>query len=255
MTVTASLAVVAKRPRTSILDRPTLMKLAATEYDQFALMLSTLDADDWTRPTECPGWDVRAMASHVLGMAEMAASIREGIRQQTAAKKRGGIFIDALTALQVEQRIEMTPDDVARRFTVVGPKAAKARKRVPGLVRNHKLPMPQLVGDATEDWKIGFLVDTILTRDTWMHRIDISRAVGRPLEITAGHDGVLVADVVAEWAGRHGKPCVLVLTGTAGGRWSFGIGGPTIELDAIEFARTVSGREPTTEVLDTLVPF
>jgi uncharacterized protein (TIGR03083 family) len=255
MTTTTSPAVTAKRPRRSILDRPTLMSLAATEYDQFALMLSRLDAVEWTRATECPGWDVRAMASHVLGMAEMAASIREGLRQQMAAKKRGGIFIDALTALQVEQRTDLTPDDVTRRFEVVGPRAAKARKRVPGLVRNRKLPMPQLVGDAMEDWTIGFLVDTILTRDTWMHRVDISRAVGRPLEISAGHDGVLVADVVAEWAGRHGKPCELTLTGAAGGRWSFGAGGPTVELDAIELARTVSGREPTTEVLNTLVPF
>ena len=255
MTTTASPAAVKSTPRTSILDRPTLMGLAATEYDRFAVMLSKLDVDDWARATECPGWDVRAMASHVLGMAEMAASIREGIRQQMAAKKRGGVFIDALTAVQVDERTDMTPDDVTRRFTVVGPKAARARRRVPGLVRNRKLPMPQMVGTTMEDWTIGFLVDTILTRDTWMHRVDISRAVGRPLEITVGHDGVLVADVVAEWAGRHGKPCELVLTRAAGGRWNFGANGPTIELDAIEFARTVSGREPTTEVLDTLVPF
>lgn len=40
-----------------------------------------------------------------------------------------------------------------------------------------------------------------------MHRIDISRATGRPLTLTADHDGVLVADVVHEWAGRHGTPC------------------------------------------------
>ena len=42
-------------------------------------MLLDLDTEDWLRPTECLGWDVRAMVGHVLGMAEMAASIREGI--------------------------------------------------------------------------------------------------------------------------------------------------------------------------------
>ena len=38
----------------------------------------------------------------------------------------------------------------------------------------------------------------ILTRDTWMHRVDISRATGRDLVLTAEHDGRIVADVVDE---------------------------------------------------------
>jgi hypothetical protein len=99
------------------------------------------------------------------------------------------------------------------------------------------------------------LVDTILTRDPWMHRIDISRALQRPYEPTADHDGVLVADIVTEWAGRHGKPCELTLTGAAGGHWSFGAGGEAIELDAIEFVRTVSGRETGDGLLAIAVPF
>lgn len=50
-----------------------------------------------------------------------------------------------------------------------------------------------------------------------MHRIDIARATGAPLRLSAGHDGVIVADVVGEWAGRHGQPCTLTLTGPADG--------------------------------------
>ena len=78
-----------------------------------------------------------------------------------------------------------------------------------------------------ERWRYGFLVDTIFTRDTWMHRLDISRATGRPMELTAGHDGRLVADVVTEWARRHGQPFALTLTGTAGGQWRSGRLGST----------------------------
>ena len=44
-----------------------------------------------------------------------------------------------------------------------------------------------------EAWTFGFLFETILTRDTWMHRIDSAEATGRSLELTADHDGVLVA--------------------------------------------------------------
>ena len=255
MTETARSADTGIRPRTSTLDRATLMRLAATEYDRFAAMLLGLGTEDWARPTECPGWDVRAMASHVLGMAEMAASIREGSRQQKAAKKRGGVFIDALTAVQVDERADMTPRQVTDRFQAVGPRAARARRRTPGLIRRRRMPVTQSVGGQLESWTLGYLIDTILTRDTWMHRIDITRATGRPPNLTTGHDAVLVADVADEWAARHGRPCHLHLTGAAGGSWTFGAGGPAVDLDAIDFCRTLSGREPGTDLLTTAVPF
>jgi hypothetical protein len=103
-------------------------------------------------------------------------------------------------------------------------------------------------------WTFGYLVETILTRDPWMH-IDLADATGQPLELTADHDGVLVADVAAEWAARHGEPCALTLTGPAGGSWSFGPHGPHLELDAIDFCRRVSGRAPAEGLLATQVPF
>ena len=73
-----------------------------------------------------------------------------------------------------------------------------------------------------ERWVFGFMIDTVLTRDCWMHRMDTAIATGREPVLTADHDGVLVADIVAEWAGRHGEPCTLTLDGPAGGRWSSG---------------------------------
>jgi uncharacterized protein (TIGR03083 family) len=255
MTRTNALADPPTAARASTLDRPTLMRLAASEYGRFATVLTGLDAKDWVRPTECAGWDVRAMAGHVLGMADMAASIREGRRQQKQAVKRGGVFIDALTALQVQERAELTPLQVSERFQAVGPRAARARRRTPALIRRRKMPVQQAVGGQLETWSLGYLIDTILTRDPWMHRIDISRATGRTLVLSADHDGVLVGDVVTEWAARHRAPCRLKLTGAAGGSWTFGEGGPSIELDAIEFCRTVSRREPGIGLLATEVPF
>jgi len=88
-----------KHARRSTMDRSTLMRLAATEYDRVIALLADLTDDEWTQPTECPGWDVRAMATHVLGMAEMAETTRENVRQQLAARKRSGTGVDALTAL------------------------------------------------------------------------------------------------------------------------------------------------------------
>lgn len=88
-----------------------------------------------------------------------------------------------------------------------------------------------------------------------MHRIDISRATGRAMVLTAEHDGRIVADIVAEWARRHGQAFTLVLTGPAGATFSSGEDGEHFELDAIEFARTVSLREKGVGLLAQAVPF
>jgi hypothetical protein len=120
-----------------------------------------------------------------------------------------------------------------------------------------RLPFPeeQVIGDVTERWTFGYLMDVILTRDPWMHRVDIARATGHSLELTAEADGVLVDDVVREWAGRHGQPYRLRLTGPAGGSWSAGEGGPELERDAVEFCRLLSGRGHGTGLLAQEVPF
>ncbi|MDQ6724619.1 MAG: hypothetical protein M3066_00345, partial [Actinomycetota bacterium] len=43
--------------------------------------------------------------------------------------------------------------------------------------------------------------------------------LGRELVLTADHDARIVADVVAEWSTRHGRPFFLTLTGPAGGEF------------------------------------
>jgi hypothetical protein len=88
-----------------------------------------------------------------------------------------------------------------------------------------------------------------------MHRIDLSRATGRELVLTADHDGRIVADVVADWARVHGQPFDLVLQGPVGGHFRQGTGGEHHELDAVEFCRTIAGRREGTGLLTTEVPF
>jgi len=75
-------------PRQRVLDRKVAMKLAATEYQRCLQLLQSLAPDDWAEPTDCPDRDVRMVAAHILGMAEMAASIRESRRQVRAAEQR-----------------------------------------------------------------------------------------------------------------------------------------------------------------------
>lgn len=246
-------------PRPSALPHDVAMRVAATEYDRVVAQLRALTPEQWTRPTACPAWDVRALACHMLGMAEMSASLREQLRQMRKAGKAGGVFIDALTALQVDERATMTPAQIIERFALVGPRAAKGRRRAPGFVRRRAMPDEQAVGSKpdspVERWSFGFLIDVIMTRDPWLHRTDIAAATGTAMTLTREHDGVLVDDVVREWAARHGRAATLTLTGPAGGTWTWGTGGPHLELDAVEFCRTISGRGKGEGLLATEVPF
>jgi uncharacterized protein (TIGR03083 family) len=245
-------------PRPSTLDHQTAMQLAATEYDRCLKLLGALQPADWGRPTGCPAWDVRQLTGHMLGMVEMAASGRESLRQLRLAAQAGGDPLDALTGLQVGERRDWSPTQLVERFAKRAPKAVAGRKRLPSFLRSRKLPQPQRVNGAEEPWTIGFLTDVILTRDPWMHRIDISAAIGRPVVLTADHDGAIVAGVVAEWTDRHGKDFSLTLYGPAGGRWTVGVNGPSLRADAIEFCMALSGRPSSVtsdDIFNTEVPF
>jgi uncharacterized protein (TIGR03083 family) len=252
---------VAASPRMPALPRDVAMRLAEREYELFVAQLGELSPDDWSRPTACPEWDVHAMACHVLGMAELAASVPEQLRQMRAARRAGGLLIDALTSLQVEKHLSRSPSELVARLAGVAPRAAAGRRRTPSLARRIRLPNQPVDehGAQTETWTLGYLVDVILTRDTWMHRSDIAAATDRPMALTPEHDGVLVGDVAAEWAARHGRPCTLSLTGPAGGTWRLNEGTAgepgRYELDAVDFCRVLSGRGTGQGALATRVPF
>jgi uncharacterized protein (TIGR03083 family) len=249
-----------EHPRRPGLDHTTAMRLARTEYARVADVVDALSPEQWTLPTDCTEWDVRAMVAHICGMAAMSTTPWETNRQMKAAKKevaRSGIEpIDALTGLQVSERADKTPEQLTAELKKIGPKAARSRRLMPSFIRNRRLPEEQSIKDMSEWWAIGYLTDVVLTRDPWMHRVDLSRATGKEMVLTKDHDGVLIDDVVRDWAKRHGQPYRLRLTGPAGGTWSEGDGGEEIELDAVEFCRVLSGRAPVEgPLMATLVPF
>jgi uncharacterized protein (TIGR03083 family) len=236
------------------------MDLAETAYARFADVVDGLSPDDWGRPTDCDGWTVRDLVGHVVGAMRSAASVRVLAAEQREVKRRakalGGQEVDHMTALQVEAAADLDTEELRRELRALVPRAAAGRRRLP-------LPMRKLVrvrvemGQISERWTVGYLVDTILTRDAWLHRVDLCRAVGADLVLTAEHDGRIVGDVATEWGRRHGRPHRLVLTGPAGGTFgtAAGPGVTGLELDAVEFCRIVSGRAPGEGLLAHQVPF
>jgi len=229
------------------------MAAAAEEYRRLGALLAALPAEDWRRPTDCTEWDVHDMVAHLVGAAESTASFRELLRQARLGRRLrpGEPGVDGMNAVQVRDRADAAPDELLRDLAAAGERGVRARRRIPAPVRAIRMPFGPPLGTRP----IGYLMDRVYTRDAWLHRVDLARATGRPLELTADHDGRIVADVVAEWAQRHGRPYRLRLTGPAGGMWSAGPDGEEAELDAVEFCRIVSGRGSGAGLLAQPVPF
>lgn len=232
------------------------MAVAAAEYDRLLEVVDRLGPDDWTRATDCPGWDVRDMVSHLLGFmkanADPAEAARQGAVAAAEAEQRGILRLDAQTALHVREHAHLSPGEVAAQVHEWAGRALAGRTATPPEARATTFSTG-LPGEA--DWTLGYLIDVVFTRDVWMHRVDLARATGQPMRLTPEHDGRLVADVVADWARRHGRPFTLRLDGAAGGSFTAGRGGPEIRLDAVEFCRILSGRGPADGLLATRVPF
>jgi uncharacterized protein (TIGR03083 family) len=245
---------VASIPR---IARPESIRLAEVELLRTADALEALDEAEWALPTANQLWDVRAMAGHVLGMAETFTSFRNVARDMRAAGKlRGdGPQVDGLTAQQVQLTAALSTTELIDRLraaAAANPRWRAARRFMRAAPMKEEIP-----GNAgPETWRMGYLFDIILTRDPWTHRGDLAEATGRPMHLTADHDGRIVADAVADWATRHGQPFALGLTGPAGGTFAHGEGGEEITMDAIEFCRVLSGRPAASEgILAVQVPF
>jgi uncharacterized protein (TIGR03083 family) len=243
------------------LDHNQAMELQSGELERAIALLTGLRVQDWSAPTECPGWDVLTMYRHVLGACEAGASMRENVRQlrraRTYRRRNGGPLEAALSAVQIEDRAGLDAEQVLQGLISIAPRTIRGRRRIPGFVRRRaKLSVD---GPVHERWTLGYLVDTIYLRDLWMHRIDVCRATSVPVELSAEHDGRIVADVVAEWARRHGRPYRLCLTGPAGATFASTEGSAqgteSLTLDAIDFCRTLAGREAGNGLLATVVPF
>jgi uncharacterized protein (TIGR03083 family) len=245
--------VTANPTRNRPMEHADWMTAAEEAYRRLGALLADLTDDEWRLPTDCTQWTVHDVVAHVAGEAESTARVRELLRQARLGRRlrAGGPLVDGINAVQVRDRATATPEELRRELADAGARGVRSRRRLPAALRAVVLPFGPPVGTRP----LGYLTDRIYTRDVWMHRVDIARATDRPLALTADHDGRIVGDVVTEWAGGHGRPFRLTLTGPAGGTWSQGAGGEELTLDAVEFCRIMSGRATGTGVLGHAVPF
>jgi uncharacterized protein (TIGR03083 family) len=199
---------------------------------------------------------VHAVAAHVIGSAAAQSARREFARQVWAgrplrAEIGAAYWWDGMNEVQVRDREARSPDALRAEWRTMSGRALRARTRLPrAIARLRLLDLPAPVGRQP----LSYLFDMGFTRDVWMHRIDIERALGRQPDFDRDHDGRIVADIVAEWAAAHGEPFELVLSGPAGGTFASGAVGEHVETDIAEFCRCLTGRATADGVLRHPLP-
>lgn len=217
-------------------------------------LLRTLDASEWSRPTDCAAWTVRDLLGHLVGAAEgfsnpveLMHQYRVGGKFISSGRTDGKQPVDGANAVQVAERGDRSVAELLARYESVIDPVLKWRGRLRRL--------PVRMKDVAGPFTFRQLFEVILTRDTWMHRLDVARATGRPFEVTGDRDGRIVADAVRDWAARHGRPFRLHLTGPAGGDYLRGEGGDDLVLDGLDFGRVLSGRRQGEGLLATRIVF
>lgn len=231
-------------------------RIGVEAYEVLVSDLERLGPDEWRQVTVCAPWTVADTVRHLLGAAEATRSTYEMADQLLRGARNRGAFagntLDAVNDLQVRRHRHLDPDEALDRLRAVYPESVAVRTHRSRLYDHLTIPLD--AGGSTaagmpRRLNLGRLFRVVYTRDVWLHRVDIARALGRTPTLDAEVDRRIVADVVREWADRHAQPFDLRLTGPAGGRYRRGDGGPTIDLDPAEFCWILSGRgEPAPDI-------
>ncbi len=220
-------------------------RLGREELRRLLELVESLDEQDWHRPTACTLWSVRDMLAHQAGAYASGTGYRELVHQYMAAiPMLGGMSEDAVNRRQLADRADRSPAELIAELRETGDRAVANWAHRFRFFKLFGIPHPG------PGWlSMRHLMLVIHSRDTWIHRLDICRATGRPFRQTAAHDGRIVALVVRDLAGSlartlGGQAMALELTGPAGGAWRVGRGVPaaTVRMDAVDFNIYASGR-------------
>ena len=216
---------------------------ALTQEQDRALvdMLRTLSPESWDATTDCAPWTVRDIVAHILGWAEALTSFREAGHQVIASRRRVkelGNPVDAQNQVQVDERAHLSPEELLQRLEETLPRFSRFCARAGRVGR----VLPLYDGTILGLTNVNYLLNTIFTRDHFMHRIDIARATGAEL-VLGRSEARLLEDVVADWGRRRNVRSAVSLTGPAGGHYILDARPEaSIEGDAVAFARVLAGR-------------
>ncbi len=142
--------------------------------NDFVDLLEELDDDEWSAPTDLPGWDVRAVASHTAHLEGILAGAEEeaaDVGEPPHVTGPMGLY----TEIGVLNRRDASPDAIINEIRSAATARHTALLADPPTDASAR--PERIFGGVPWDWR------TLLRNrplDVWMHEQDIRRAVDRP---------------------------------------------------------------------------
>jgi len=158
-------------------DRERLAALVALWWgavDSFTKVLEHVVDDQWSAPTDLPGWDVRAVAAHTAHLeALLAGRPHEEVEIGEAPHARG--MMGRFTEQGVLARRDETPDDLITEIREST--TARHTQLLADPPTDASAPAPGTFGAI--GWTTGLLLRN-RPLDVWMHEQDVRRALAMP---------------------------------------------------------------------------
>ncbi len=234
-----------------------LAGIARNELTAFVRLLEQLDPGDWSRPTPCSLWDVRDVVAHQAGHIQSGMGLGGLLWQINPVfvapyLRRRMSMLDGMNQKQVDIRRDRPVEALIAELREGTPRSIARRQRVNPVAAAVRVPVPP-VGLMP----VGRLLHRIFPRDMWIHRLDIADATGRPFEVSAEHDGALLAMAIEDAARlvrkrQPGLGITLYLDGPAGGAWrlSEGPAEVSLQMSVPDFMRRTSERASAAAVAE-----
>jgi uncharacterized protein (TIGR03083 family) len=142
--------------------------------DDFTHLLEQVPSEEWSTPTDLPGWDVHACAAHTAHLESvLAGGAEETVEIEVPAHVRG--ILGVYTEQGVVARRDRTPDQLVNEIRESCTARRTALLADPPADRSARPPV--IFGGVDWSWE-RLLRNRPL--DVWMHEQDVRRAVGRP---------------------------------------------------------------------------
>lgn len=161
----------------SVTDQERLAALVAVWWeavDSFTHLLERVGEDQWSTPTDLPGWDVRAVAAHTAHLeALLAGRPHDDVEIGEAPHARG--TMGQFTEQGVVARRPESPDALINEIREST--TARHTELLADPPTDPSAPAPGLFGAI--GWTTGLLLRN-RPLDVWMHEQDIRRAIELP---------------------------------------------------------------------------
>jgi uncharacterized protein (TIGR03083 family) len=153
-----------------------LSSMLCREWDTLETLCASLSEDQWRAATDCPGWNVKDLISHLVGVERMIAG-HAAPEHEPPPKAHVKNPLGERNEIEVDFRRGHPPEDVLEEFRVIAAERGRGFEAMSD--EDFDQPSWTPVGQGT----VGDFVSTRIV-DTWVHEQDIRRAIGVPGHLT-----------------------------------------------------------------------